>query len=152
MAILRPHAREPVVVELVLRLEPAAPVGGAVAAGDLGQEDRGLGRLALAEQDAVLAVGAGRPSAEQLAGVGRDPVPVARPPPLDLAADVVDQGVLLAALAGGVEVEGAPGRPSPFFVTGIGMNDSLGRRPGRSRRWARSARARSGARAGRTAS
>ena len=45
---LQRRTREAVVVGIVLRFEPLAPVGVAVrAAGDLGQEDRGLGGLAL---------------------------------------------------------------------------------------------------------
>ena len=53
---LQRDARQPVVVESVLRLEPPAVVGRAVAAGDLGEEDRRLGRLALAEQHRLVAV------------------------------------------------------------------------------------------------
>ena len=116
-------------MELVLGLEAAPVVSGAVAAGDLGQEDRRLGSLPLAEEDRlVTGRRAGRPVGEQLAGVRRDAVPVARAPALDLAADVVDQRVLLAALPGGVEVE-ACCSPPRFWLAGIGMNDSLGRRP-----------------------
>ena len=104
---LQPDPGQAVVVEPVLRLEAAAVVGGAVAAGDLSQEDGRLGGLPLAEQDRVVALGwLGSPVGEQLPGVGGDAVPVVRPPALHLAADVVDEGVLLAALAGGVKVEG----------------------------------------------
>ncbi len=76
----------------VLGLEPAAEVGLAVPPGDLGQEDRRLGGLALAEQHPVLAGGVG-PVLEQLAGDRRDAGVAAGPPQLDLAADVVDQRV-----------------------------------------------------------
>ncbi len=41
---------QPGIVLLVVIGQPAAPVGVAVPAGDLGEEDRRLGRLALAEQ------------------------------------------------------------------------------------------------------
>ena len=59
--------REPAVVRLVLGLEPLAPVGvRRMSARDLGQEDRCLGRLALGEDDAVLAVRVG-PVLEELA-------------------------------------------------------------------------------------
>jgi len=44
-----------VVVQQVLRLRPAPAVDGAVPAGDLGAEDRGLRGLALAEQHRVVA-------------------------------------------------------------------------------------------------
>ena len=64
---------------------------------------------------------------------GRDAVPVARTPPLDFAADVVDQRVLLPPLAREIEVEGLLLVLSrPCGSTGTGMKDSLGRRPGRS--------------------
>ena len=43
----------------VLVLDLSAPVLVTVPASDLGEEDRGLGRLALTEQDPVLAVGVG---------------------------------------------------------------------------------------------
>src|SRR5579863_4997059 len=104
-----------------------------MAAGDLGEEDCGLGRLPLAEQDRLVPGGRfGGPMGEQLAGVGGDAVPVIGAPDLDLAADVVDQGVLFPALPGGVEVEGLLGATSTFPVAGTGMKDSLGRRPRRS--------------------
>src|SRR5579863_5742196 len=86
-----------------------------MAAGDLGEEDCGLGRLPLAEQDRLVPGGRfGGPMGEQLAGVGGDAVPVIGAPDLDLAADVVDQGVLFPALPGGVEVEGLLGATSTF--------------------------------------
>jgi hypothetical protein len=56
----------------------------------------------LAEQHRLLTVG---PVREELAGVGRDAVPVVGPPPFDLEVDVVDERVLLSTFAGGVEVE-----------------------------------------------
>ncbi len=93
-------------MQRVLGVEAPAIVGGAVPAGDLGQEDRGLGSLALAEQHRVVARRRlGGPVRQQLARVRRHAIPVARPPPLDLAADVVDQRVLLASLSGRVEVK-----------------------------------------------
>jgi hypothetical protein len=80
-----------------------------MAAGHLGEEDRGLRGLALAEEDRIVtARRPGRPVREQLAGVGGDAVPVARTPPFDLAADVVDQRVLFPALPGDVEIGGKP--------------------------------------------
>lgn len=87
------------------RLEAAPVVGGAVATGDLSEEDRRLGGLALAEEDGVVAMRPRSPMRQQLAGVGGDAVPVACPPALDLAADVVDQRVLLEALPRCIEVE-----------------------------------------------
>ena len=119
---------------LVLGLEPLAPVGVAVrAARDLGQEDRRLGRFALREDDAVLASRVG-PVLEQLAGDRRDAGVLTVPAPLlDVAPDLVDQLVPLAAFAGDVEVDRLLLEPSlpflPFFVTAIGIKDSLGRRP-----------------------
>jgi len=101
---LQTHPGEARVVLGVDGLEPAPVIGAAVATGDLGEEDRGFGGLALAEEDGVIAVGTGDPVREQLAGVGGGAVPVVHPPALDLQPDVVDQRVLLEALAGG-EVE-----------------------------------------------
>ncbi len=98
--------RQAVVVDAVLRVEAPAVVGGVVPAGDLSQEDHCLGRLTLAEQHRLVARGRpGSPVREQLSGVGRHAVPVARPPELDLAAAVVDQRVLLPPLASHVEVQ-----------------------------------------------
>src|SRR5699024_7710495 len=70
------------------------------------QEDRGLGCLSLAEQHAVLAVRVG-PVLQQLAADRSDTgVVAAGAPAVDVLANQVDQVVALAALAGGVEVEG----------------------------------------------
>ncbi len=114
---LQRHPRQPVVVQLVLGFEAPPVVGGPVPASDLGEEDRGLGGLPLAEQHRLVAIR--RPSGpvrQQLARVGGDAVPVVRAPPLDFAADVVDQRVLLTPLPGDVEVERQllppPGGPS----------------------------------------
>ena len=151
---LQRHARQPVVVQLVLGFEPAPVVGGAVAAGDLGEEDRRLRRLALAEQHRLVAVRRpGSPVGQQLAGVRGDAVPVAGTPPLDLAADVVDQRVLLAPLARDVEVEGLLSTLAPLPADRHG-DEGLARPAAcqETRRSGRSARSRSGPRAGRTAS
>ena len=92
---LQRDAGQAVVVRLVLGLEPLAPVGvaGAVRA-DLGEEDRRLGRLALREDDAVLAIRVG-PVLEQLAGDRRDVRVPLLAPEVDPLADVVDELVLL---------------------------------------------------------
>ena len=109
---LQRHARQPVVVQPVLGFQPAPVVGSPVAPGDLAEEDRRLGGLPLAEQDRLVAIRRlGSPVSQQLAGVGGDAVPVTGAPPLDLAADVVDQRVLLTPLAGDVEVEVPAGPP-----------------------------------------
>jgi len=99
---LQCDARQPVVVKVVLGLEPSPIIGGAMTTGDLGQKDRGLDRLALAEQHGLVADG---PVRQELARVGRGAVPVVRPPSLDLAPDVVDERVRFATLAGHVEVK-----------------------------------------------
>ena len=112
VAIFSADARQTGVVVGVLGLEPARGSRAAVASGDLGQEDRRLGGLALAEQDADPR-GPGRPSAEQLPGDRRDPVVLLARHSSTSRADVVDQGVLLAALAGGVEVELLASPPTP---------------------------------------
>jgi len=101
---LERNAREPGVVVGVGVVEPAPPVGIAVSTGDLGQEDRGFRCLALAVEYAVLPGRVG-PVLEQLSRRRRDPLVVAVPPSLDLAAQVVDQRVALAALAGQLDVK-----------------------------------------------
>ena len=71
-------SRKPVVVSLVLGLEPPAPVGVTmVPSSHLGEEDRRLGRLALREDHAVLAILVG-PVLEQLTGDRRDAAGVFR--------------------------------------------------------------------------
>lgn len=103
---LQRDAWEPVVVQKVLLSQTLAVVGGAMAAGDLGQEDCRLHRLSLAEEDWVVTDRRqGAPVQQKLAAVGADSVPVVRPPPLDVAPDVVDEAVLLDPVARGVEVE-----------------------------------------------
>ena len=68
VAIFSADPRQPVVVERVLGLEPAPVVGAAVPTGDLGEEDRRLGGLALAEEHRlVTGRRPGRPVREQLA-------------------------------------------------------------------------------------
>ena len=115
VAIFRATRGRPVVVRRVLGLEPArASRASPCRPGDLGEEDRRLGRLALAEQDAVpRARRLAAQCCEQLAGDRRDAAVVAGAPPLDLAADVVDQRVLLAPLAGDVEVDRLLDRRGP---------------------------------------
>ena len=126
-----------------------------MAAGDLGEEDRGLGGLPLAEQDRLVTIGRlGGPVGEQLARVGGDAVPVARTPPLDLAADVVDQRVLLAPLAGDVEVEGLAATALRPFLADRYRDERLAWPAARQElaRSGRSVRSRSAPPAGRTAS
>lgn len=86
-----------------------------MAASHLGQIDRRLGGLPLAEQhrSSRLPVGA-RPVLQQLAAHRRHPRVAAVAPQLHPLADIVDQRVLLATLAGDVEVESQPGRRSAF--------------------------------------
>ena len=116
-------------MQVVLGFESPAVVGGPMPARDLREEDCRFGRLPLAEEDRLVTVRPGRPVGKQLAGVGRDAVPVARTPAFDLAPDVVDQCVHLSALAG--ESKSKVSCVALFFLeTGTGMNDSLGRRPG----------------------
>ena len=119
---LQPDPRQPIVVQPVLRLEPTPVVSGAVAADNLGQEDRRLGGLPLAEEDRIVSIWRpGRPVGEQLARVRGNAIPVAGSPPLDFAADVVDQRVLLSPLACDVEVELNLRTWRPFLLTGTGM-------------------------------
>lgn len=93
---LRSDARKAVVVQLVLVVEPATVVDAPEPSGHPGEEDRGLGRLTLAEEGGLVAARrSSRPMSKQLAAVRRDAVVVFGPPPLDLATDVVDQRVLL---------------------------------------------------------
>ena len=67
---LQRHPGQPVVVQLVLRFEPATVVGSAVPASDFGEEDRRLGGLPLAEQDRLVAIRRLRsPVRKQLASV-----------------------------------------------------------------------------------
>ncbi len=102
---LQPDARQPVVVQDVLGLDAAPEVGMPVATRDLGEIDRGFGRLALAEKRRIVAVGARRPMQQQLAGVRGDVGVVPPSPTLDLNADVVDERVDLDPIGGVVEVE-----------------------------------------------
>ncbi len=102
---LQRDAREPGVVVCIGVIEPAPPVGVAVATGHLGQEDRGLRCLALAVENPVLPGRVG-PVLEQLSRRRRDPLVVAVPPSLDLAAQIVDHRVAFAALAGQLDVKG----------------------------------------------
>ncbi len=88
---------------LLLGQQPLPVAVAAPASGDLGQEDRRLGRLPLAEQHPVLAPRVG-PVLQQLAGRRGDARVAPLSPDLDLAAQVVDQRVALPALAGQVEV------------------------------------------------
>jgi hypothetical protein len=101
---LQAEAREAVVVLGVLVVQACAEVRVAVAAGHLGEEDRRLGGLTLAVEDAVFAVWVG-PVLEQLAGVRGDALVLADPPQIDLVADVIDERVDLASLTGQIEVE-----------------------------------------------
>ena len=79
---------------------------------NLGEEDRRLGRLALREDDAVLAILIG-PVLEQLAGDRRDtPVLTVTTPLRDVSPDLVDQPVALPAFAGDVEVDRLLNRPA----------------------------------------
>lgn len=91
---------------LVLRFEPLAPVGVTVRPSrDLGKENRRFSRLSLGEDDPVLSGWVG-PVLEQLARDWGDACVLAVATPLvHVAADVVDQAVLLAPLASRVEVE-----------------------------------------------
>ena len=70
-------------------------------AGDLGQVDRRLERLDLAEEERLVAILV-RPVAEQLARRGRDPGIVRSSPGRDMRADAVDRVVLLHPLRGPV--------------------------------------------------
>ena len=121
---LQGRSRKPVVVSLVLGLEPPAPVGvPVVPARDLGEEDRRLGRLALREDDAVLAVLVG-PVLEQLAGDRRDAAVLTVATPLrDVPPDLVDQLVALPAFAGDVEVDRLLNRLALLALLGHGDRD-----------------------------
>ena len=70
-----------------------------LAAAHLSQEDRGLGCLALGEEDPVVPIRIG-PVLQQLAADRRDPVVPPVAPDRDLAAQLVDQGVLDDLLVG----------------------------------------------------
>ena len=130
---LQRGTRQAVVVRFVLRLKPLAPVRvRLVTSCDFGQEDRGLGGLALAEQDPVFSVRV-RPMLEQLPGNRGDTgvLPVTTPL-LDLPPEIVDQAVPLAALAGRRRSRTPPDSLAfPFLIAAMGMKDSLGRRPSR---------------------
>ena len=133
VAILRPTRGRPSLWSVVLRLEPARG-SRRCRAGRRPRRGRSRSRRPRAGRRTPgrRARAAWRPSAARsLRVIGRDAVPVARPPELDLAADVVDERVLLAPLAGGVEVERLLLAPCPSCDGGTGMNDSLGRRPSR---------------------
>ena len=58
----------------------------------------------------------GCPVGQKLARIRRYTIPVANPPPLDLPADVVDQCVQLAPLAGDVEVKGLLDHPRALLA------------------------------------
>jgi len=107
VAILRAIPGEAGVRGVVGLGEAVGDPGVAVLAGDLGDVDHGLEGLDLAEEEAAVAVGVG-PVLEELAGGGGDADVAALSPDGDLAADVVDEAVLLAAVLGlevGVEAE-----------------------------------------------
>jgi hypothetical protein len=90
---------------------------------DLGEEDRRLGRLALREYHAVLAILVG-PVLEQLAGDRRDAaVLTITTPPRDVPPDLVDQLVPLPAFAGDVEVDRLLNRFALVALLGHGDRD-----------------------------
>jgi hypothetical protein len=94
-------------VSLVLDLQPPPPPVGVPMAPsrNLGEEDRRLGRLALREDNAVLAILVS-PVLEQLAGDRRDtPILTVTAPLRDVSPNLVDQLVALPAFAGDVEVD-----------------------------------------------
>ena len=53
---LERHPRQPIVVQLVLWFKAAPVVGGAMTPSHLGEEDRSLGCLSLAEQHRFVAI------------------------------------------------------------------------------------------------
>src|SRR4051794_2506969 len=90
---------------------------------DLGEEDRRLGRVALREDHAVLAILVG-PVLEQLAGDRRDaPVLTITAPLRDVPADLVDELVPLPAFAGDVEVDHLLNRLAPIPLLRHGDRD-----------------------------
>ena len=134
VAILSPTRGRPSLWSCVLGLEPAAVVGGAVPTGDLGEEDRRLGRLALAEEHRVVAVGG---SAAQCASSLR----VYGVTPFQLLARHRSTSRRMSLISEFCSRRSPVTSKSkacwstfwrPFLLTGTGMNDSLGRRPGRS--------------------
>ena len=106
VAILSAARGRPLLCASFSGSEPLAPVGvRRVSARHLGQEDGCLRRLALGEDDAVLAGRVG-PVLEKLPRDRGDAgVLTVTAPLVDIATDVVDQAVLLATLTGRVEVE-----------------------------------------------
>ena len=90
---------------------------------DLGEKDRRLSRLALREDDAVLAVLVG-PVLEQLAGDRRDAAVLTITTPLrNVPPDLVDQLVALPAFAGDVEVDRLLNRLALLALLGHGDRD-----------------------------
>ena len=94
---LERDAVEPGVARLAVLAELVLDPGLAVA-GDLGQEDRGLEGLDLAEEERLLPVGR-RPVGEELAGDRGDAGVAGCPPGVDVLADPVDEVVVGHPLA-----------------------------------------------------
>jgi len=123
-------------VNRVVLVDPTPPVGAGIvpSSGDLGEEDRRLDSLALAEEHSVLATGRVRPVRQQLAGDRRDSE-VRRAPAFDRASDVVDQRVGLTRSPvrskSRLSWISLPPTALPLRDAGTGIQDSLGRRPGR---------------------
>ena len=134
VAILSADAGQAGVVLGVERLEAGAEVGLAVPPRHLGQVDRRLGRLALAEQHPVLASGVG-PVEQQLAGHRGDAVVVAGPPQLDpprmsLIRELTSRrSPVTSKSMPCCSASPLPVAALPFRPAGTAMNDSLGRRP-----------------------
>src|SRR6266545_3014622 len=132
---LERYTREAIVVGRILGIDACSVVRVAVPASNLGEVDRGLGGLPLAEEHRLFSLRRhGSPVLQELASDGSDARVLPCPPAIDLETDVVDKAVLLAALTCRVEVEG---RLPLALLAGRDRDEGFGRPPpleGRARR------------------
>ncbi len=127
---LQPDSGQPVVVQTVLGLEATPVVGGAVPAGDFGEEDRRLGSLPLAEEDRLVT---SRGLADQWASSLR----VYGVTPFQFRSRQRSTSRRMSLMRVFCSRRSPVASKSkaccasflPLVETGIGMNDSLGRRP-----------------------
>ena len=129
VAIFRPTRGRPALCSALTGSRRRAVVGRAVPPGDLGQEDRCLGRLALAEEDRILAVGSRSPVGEELAAcrASRRSSCSARHRSTSRRMSLISE--FSSTRSPVASKSSACCSPAPLLGFGTGMKDSLGRRP-----------------------